>query len=394
MSGNHVLCEADKQFIEDSFNLFGLKQFIPKDFNRTLATILDRQEQDDADDSGDFLQSSSLLYGLIHARFIVTTNGLQVMQRKYIHKDFGECPRAFCNGQAVLPVGLADEPHLGSYKLFCPKCRDLYNCPASQRHIDGAFFGSSFPHIFLMTYENIVPSAPTSCYVPRIFGFKVHSSSSSLPKRVVVLDSANQSNGEGEDEEQASSEELNFASSIENGNALVTMRGGGGVGGIPVIYDLSCDAGTLQTSPYVGDGGSADGAGRDVTTLETLGSAAQLCRYSTHSPAIDKTTSTSGAGGASGVCSGGSMEVNPSTSAGASASAGIDTGTGTGAAEDTDKKEMLNYVQNTSQSSDGLNASRNNSSSRHSAGSTRRKADLIDASDDPADATSNKRIKT
>ena len=43
MSGNHVLCEADKQFIEDSFNLFGLKQFIPKDFNRTLATILDRQ---------------------------------------------------------------------------------------------------------------------------------------------------------------------------------------------------------------------------------------------------------------------------------------------------------------------------------------------------------------
>ena len=43
MSGNEVFCEADKAFIEDSFNLFGLKQFVPKEFNRALSNILDRQ---------------------------------------------------------------------------------------------------------------------------------------------------------------------------------------------------------------------------------------------------------------------------------------------------------------------------------------------------------------
>ena len=42
LHGNNVFCEIDKQFIEDSFNLFGLKNFISKDFNKVLYTILDR----------------------------------------------------------------------------------------------------------------------------------------------------------------------------------------------------------------------------------------------------------------------------------------------------------------------------------------------------------------
>jgi len=42
LRGNHVYCEVDKQFIEDSFNLFGLKNYITKDFNKVLYTILDR----------------------------------------------------------------------------------------------------------------------------------------------------------------------------------------------------------------------------------------------------------------------------------------------------------------------------------------------------------------
>lgn len=43
LNGNHILCEVDKQFIEDSFNLFGLKQHVTKNFNKSLYTILDRQ---------------------------------------------------------------------------------------------------------------------------------------------------------------------------------------------------------------------------------------------------------------------------------------------------------------------------------------------------------------
>jgi casein kinase II subunit beta len=43
MQGNQALCEVDKPFIEDSFNLFGLKQFVPTEFTKALTTIVDRQ---------------------------------------------------------------------------------------------------------------------------------------------------------------------------------------------------------------------------------------------------------------------------------------------------------------------------------------------------------------
>jgi casein kinase II subunit beta len=42
--------------------------------------------------------------------------------------------------------------------------------------IDGAYFGTTFPHFFLMTYPYIKPAKPTQSYVPRIFGFKIHKS--------------------------------------------------------------------------------------------------------------------------------------------------------------------------------------------------------------------------
>lgn len=42
--GNEFFCEVDKAFIEDSFNLFGIKQIFPHDYGFALATILDRAE--------------------------------------------------------------------------------------------------------------------------------------------------------------------------------------------------------------------------------------------------------------------------------------------------------------------------------------------------------------
>lgn len=42
-----------------------------------------------------------------------------------------------------------------------------------QGNIEGAYFGSTFPHLFLMTYGYLKPSKGYKEYVPRIFGFKV-----------------------------------------------------------------------------------------------------------------------------------------------------------------------------------------------------------------------------
>ena len=44
------------------------------------------------------------LYGLIHARYILTTHGLAAMHHKYLHGGFGKCPRHLCAQQNVVPV--------------------------------------------------------------------------------------------------------------------------------------------------------------------------------------------------------------------------------------------------------------------------------------------------
>jgi hypothetical protein len=48
----------------------------------------------------------------------------------------------------------------------------LFSWPCSD--IDGAYFGTTFPHLFLMTYEHLKPQKPSQRYVPRVFGFKLH----------------------------------------------------------------------------------------------------------------------------------------------------------------------------------------------------------------------------
>lgn len=48
--------------------------------------------------------------------------------------------------------------------------------------VDAAYFGSTFPHLFCMTYPELVPEKPQTSYVPRVFGFKMHSSCDGKPK--------------------------------------------------------------------------------------------------------------------------------------------------------------------------------------------------------------------
>jgi casein kinase II subunit beta len=132
LSGNNFFCEIDRSFMEDSFNLFGIKQCLPKDYNKALDTILDRYDPNEAE-SEDISRSAILLYGLIHARYIITSLGLEAMHRKYLQREFGECMRTYCRGQSVLPMGLSDEHKHSTVKVYCPKCQDVYNCPLNFR---------------------------------------------------------------------------------------------------------------------------------------------------------------------------------------------------------------------------------------------------------------------
>jgi casein kinase II subunit beta len=75
------------------------------------------------------------------------------MYEKYRTAAFGRCPRVFCQGQPVLPVGLSDLPRNYTVNVFCPRCHGLF-FPKSTRqaNIDGAYFGTTFPHLYLMTH--------------------------------------------------------------------------------------------------------------------------------------------------------------------------------------------------------------------------------------------------
>jgi casein kinase II subunit beta len=70
--------------------------------------------------------SAEMLYGLIHARYILTSKGLAAMLEKFKNYDFGRCPRVYCCGQPCLPAGQSDIPRSSTVKIYCPKCEDLH----------------------------------------------------------------------------------------------------------------------------------------------------------------------------------------------------------------------------------------------------------------------------
>ncbi|EST07395.1 Casein kinase II, regulatory subunit [Kalmanozyma brasiliensis GHG001] len=162
--GNEYFCEVDEDYILDRFNLTGLNAEV-QHYPQALDLITDSLEDDLSDSIRDSVEAQAkLLYGLVHARYIITTRGLAKMLEKYKRADFGRCPRVLCYQQPLLPVGLSDNPFQKAVKLFCPRCEDIYS-PKSSRHgtIDGAFFGSTFPHMLFMVYPNVLPSkSPTS----------------------------------------------------------------------------------------------------------------------------------------------------------------------------------------------------------------------------------------
>jgi len=143
----------------DRFNLTGLNNEVAN-YQQALDLITDNMDDDIQDElRGSLDVQARLLYGLIHARWIVTARGLTKMLDKFKRADFGRCPRVLCAAQPLLPVGLTDIPYEKSVKLYCGRCEDLYS-PKSSRHgsIDGAYFGTTFPHLLFLVYPTLIPS--------------------------------------------------------------------------------------------------------------------------------------------------------------------------------------------------------------------------------------------
>ena len=97
--GNEFFCQVDEEYINDNFNLSGLKEDVPY-YDMALETILDvdqpnSQLSENQQESVD--ASAELLYGLIHSRFILTAKGLTLMVRPplVLHSRGGRDTPAF-----------------------------------------------------------------------------------------------------------------------------------------------------------------------------------------------------------------------------------------------------------------------------------------------------------
>jgi casein kinase II subunit beta len=205
-------------------------------------------------------KSARHLYGLVHARYIVTTRGLTKMVHtcsplplfprktpppkkadhstankqldKYKKGEFGKCPRVNCHSHPLLPMGLSDVPNLKPVKLFCARCEDIYN-PKSSRHatIDGAYFGTSFHNIIFQVYPALIPTKSVERYVPRVYGFKVHASAALVRWQGVKRDEMRRRlkkleinpgfahEEEGDDDDDDGDEDLEFEAA--DGRALI-----------------------------------------------------------------------------------------------------------------------------------------------------------------------------
>lgn len=183
LKGNEFLVEVDDEFAQDDFNLTYLNKEVAEYFEQdlyreALNMILDYDDDDDLSESRKPLIESAAqcLYGLIHARFLLTARGMALMFEKFNAYTYGSCPLLDCHAQnqAVLPIGISDIVGKSRAKVYCPRCKEMY-APKSSRleQLDGAYFGTSFPHLFFLTYAHLKPSTVPRTYVPRIFGFRV-----------------------------------------------------------------------------------------------------------------------------------------------------------------------------------------------------------------------------
>ncbi|XP_063547793.1 casein kinase II subunit beta-like [Cydia strobilella] len=180
LRGNEFFCEVDESYINDKFNLVGLNELVPN-YRKALDMILELEQPDDDRDDDlnnlpiEKMSEAQVLYGLIHARYILTNRGIGQMLHKYEAAEFGRCPRVYCESQPTLPLGLSDTRGEAMVKVYCPKCMDVYTPKSSRHHhTDGAYFGTGFPHMVFMVHPELRPKRPTMQYVPRINGFKIH----------------------------------------------------------------------------------------------------------------------------------------------------------------------------------------------------------------------------
>ncbi|OHT15179.1 casein kinase II beta chain [Tritrichomonas foetus] len=115
-------------------------------------THMDISEKEEAK----FQATAEHIYGLYHAHFILTQEGMKQMCEKYKLKHWGTCPRFHCYQNPVLPYGKSNQLGVHCAQVYCPVCKEVYNSDDKRaKTIDGAYFGPTFAILFCKLYPEI-----------------------------------------------------------------------------------------------------------------------------------------------------------------------------------------------------------------------------------------------
>ena len=165
---NQILARIDLDFLMKEMDSPEIKEKIPN-FEDGKNCILKTGEKQD--------QTAAInIYGLIHAKYLETQDGINQMITKYQDHLFKTCPRVVCQKTFCFPIGISDDISINTVKMYCPKCQEIYNVnDGSFSVIDGAFFGTHWISKLIELNPQIHSNEPPNQnYIPRIFGFKIY----------------------------------------------------------------------------------------------------------------------------------------------------------------------------------------------------------------------------
>jgi casein kinase II subunit beta len=150
-------CRIPTSYINDTFNTYGLCLDAPhrkSAFSQLLGNADNSSDSFDSDSEDEIEKATEQLYGLIHARYIFTAEGVAEMTKKFNEGVFGKCPRYECHESHLIPIGLTDRPNVETVKSYCFCCKQVYEVDPAYSTLDGAYFTKSFPHYFLMELKS------------------------------------------------------------------------------------------------------------------------------------------------------------------------------------------------------------------------------------------------
>lgn len=179
---NKWLCDIPNDYIQDRFNTYGIQEEV-KDIIKIESSVYFNVIQGNLTSSlpkaceREIIKNLPIVYGLIHARFILSPDGLKAVKNKFKKNVYGSCPRLKCRNVPLLPYGISSKLNKCFVKAFCPCCRELYE-PRPANNLDGAFFGPNMAHIFIDEMKRN-KELQNFKYVPIIhtaFGFRTRNS--------------------------------------------------------------------------------------------------------------------------------------------------------------------------------------------------------------------------